>query len=64
MYLSLLSVAIADEAERCAGELLVPDNGCHYDQLVEINLDEVSVGGPPINWGLSLGLTMNCYKVF
>ena len=44
-------VAIADEAERCAGELLVPDNGCHYDQLVEINLDEVSVGGSPINWG-------------
>jgi hypothetical protein len=35
------TVAIANEAEKYK-ELLVPDEGAEYDQLVEINLDEVS----------------------
>ena len=38
----LLYAAIADLADRNAS-LLVPDEGAEYDQLVEINLDEVSV---------------------
>lgn len=29
--------AVADENK----DLLVPDSGCHYDQLIEINLSEV-----------------------
>ena len=35
-----LAADIAGIAEENAG-LLTPDDGCHYDQLIEINLDEV-----------------------
>ena len=35
-------IAIANEAEKYK-ELLVPDEGAQYDQLIEINLDEVSL---------------------
>lgn len=38
--LVLSIVAIANEAEKFK-ELLVPDKGAEYDQLIEINLDEV-----------------------
>lgn len=40
--LTLLTIAIANEAEKYK-ELLVPDEGAEYDQLIEINLDEVSI---------------------
>ena len=40
LYLSLATVAIADLADKNSS-LLVPDEGAEYDQLVEINLDEV-----------------------
>ena len=36
-----LSIAIAKEAEKYK-EILVPDEGAEYDQLIEINLDEVT----------------------
>ena len=39
---------IADEADKVAKELLTPDPGCKYDQVVELNLDtlEPHVNGP------------------
>ncbi len=40
-------VAIAELADRNAN-ILVPDEGAQYDQLVEINLDEVRVHFLPI----------------
>ena len=39
--LTLSTVAIANEAEKYK-ELLVPDEGAEYDQLIEINLDKVN----------------------
>jgi aconitate hydratase len=39
---------IADAAEKHKASLLSPDPGCHYDQVIEINLDELvpHVNGP------------------
>merc|ERR1712117_619532 len=39
---------IASEAEKYKSELLSPDSGCEYDQLIEINLSELEphVNGP------------------
>lgn len=39
----LLISEIANLAEEFKG-LLVPDPGCHYDQVIEINLNEVRKG--------------------
>ena len=36
------TTGIAGLAERYTG-LLTPDDGCQYDQLIEINLDEVRI---------------------
>lgn len=40
--------SIADAAAKYSGALLSPDPGCHYDEIVEINLDtlEPHVNGP------------------
>lgn len=40
LILSLATIAIADLADKNSS-ILVPDEGAEYDQLVEINLDEV-----------------------
>ena len=39
---------IAAEAEKVKASLLTPDEGCHYDQLIELNLSELEphVNGP------------------
>ena len=39
---------IANEAAKIASELLQPDEGCEYDQVIKINLSELkpSVNGP------------------
>ena len=34
-------VDIAAEAQKFQKELLTPDQGCKYDQVIEINLDTV-----------------------
>ena len=43
---------IADEAERNR-DILVPDQGSEYDQLIELNLDEVCVCEPGVELVLS-----------
>ena len=47
LYL-LFVKGIADLASEYQGALLSPDEGCHYDQIVEIDLStlEPSVNGP------------------
>lgn len=32
---------VAEAADDVRNELLTPDSGCEYDQLIEINLDQV-----------------------
>jgi len=40
--------ALSDEASKVKEQLLTPDEGCHYDQVIEINLSELEphVNGP------------------
>merc|ERR1711981_1371715 len=40
--------ALSDEASKVKEQLLTPDAGCHYDQVIEINLSELEphVNGP------------------
>merc|ERR1711874_260282 len=33
--------ALSDEASKVKEQLLTPDEGCHYDQVIEINLSEL-----------------------
>merc|ERR1712045_913715 len=40
--------ALSDEASKVKEQLLTPDEGCHYDQVIEINLSL----GTPCKWSL------------
>ena len=40
--ISILFLDIAQAAEDVQQELLTPDEGCHYDRLIEIDLNTVS----------------------
>ena len=47
-FLQLTREALSDEASKVKEQLLTPDEGCHYDQVIEINLSELEphVNGP------------------
>ena len=58
LNITLTTAAIASEAEKYK-DLLVPDEGAEYDQLVEINLDEVYRSLSLFSLSLSLSLSLS-----